>query len=223
MRQHAHSRRFSRLHAAAGICIAGLAAIASTGCERGSNQADDRNAGVTAANSAARRHVPTLVFPTEIRSAQPEIGAFLDEFLNTWLSMDYLGYRRLVSRAHNPESRERFELICEATASVRVELIERVETREYPTPAYRTVFEVELTPEAAQRRREFERKIAILIFPELGEWRMAAAPAEFQPPKEISQLDNLAAPEASSSIEEPGASATPASAPSYPWDEEGDY
>ena len=155
---------------------------------------------------------PKLTFPAEIRAAHPEISVFLDRFLNVWLTSDYPGYRRLVSRAHTPEGRERFEMISRATAAITVEIVELLEESRLPSPAYRAVFLVELTPEAAERRGELTRGIAIIIFKELEQWKMAAAPDEFQP----------AADQPASAPAETPATA-PAPAIEYPWDEEGDY
>lgn len=208
-------RRFSSRRFFLTALVVGGALTLCIGCERGS-EPSSRPASAARPADKPERRPPTLSFPTEIRAAYPEISAFLDEFLNAWLSTDYLGYRRLVSRAHTPESRERFELICEATDAVVVESIELVETRQYPAPTYCAVFHVELTPEAAERRHEEDRKIAILVFPELGEWRMAAAPTEFQPQKEIPPPDSQPTTDATTT-------SAPTSAPVYPWDEEGDY
>ena len=151
---------------------------------------------------------PELMFPTELRVAYPEVSAFLDQFLGAWLAGGYEDYRRLVSRAHTPETRERFEGICEATKAVTVEAIEPVDSPQFPSPAWRAVFDVELSPEHEARRGEKRRKIAIVVFQELGRWRMAT-PADLQPPQEPPPTATSSAPTTS--------------APSYPWDEEGDY
>ena len=204
------ARRVLALGVALAVCLLLPA------CDRGSNGKSNAAADSQPATAPAQ-HAPMLVFPAEVRASNPEIAAFLDEFLSTWLSTDYLAYRRLVSRAHTPESRERFELICQATAAVRVDAIEPIESPFYPDRTFRVVFDVELTPEAAERRREVERKIAILVFPELNEWRMAAAPAEYQPEKETPPTTEPAGGESESDTP------PPSTAPSYPWDEEGDY
>jgi len=189
------------IYAAFGIVLATCA------CER------QEHAAVYPAQSqpvvAAPRR-PELTFPAEMRAAAPEISAFLDRFLDAWLNGNYPAYRRLVSRAHTPENRERFELISAATAAVTVEAVDLIETPRLPPPAYLAVFHVELTPDAAERRGESTRKIAIIVFKELEQWKMAAAPAEYQP-KAPAPASAPAAPPAS------------APAPEYPWDEEGDY
>ena len=77
-----------------------------------------------------------------------------------------------------------------------------------PSPAYRVVFRAQLSEEHQARRGESSRELAIIVFKESGKWWMATAPEELQPVREP--------PPATSS-------APAASAPSYPWDEEGDY
>ena len=77
-----------------------------------------------------------------------------------------------------------------------------------PSPAYRVLLSAELSAKHEARRGEKRRKLAIVVFQELGQWRMATAPAEYQPRDEP--------PPATSS-------APTTSAPAYPWDEEGDY
>ena len=55
-------------------------------------------------------------------------------------------------------------------------------------------------------RRGDNSRVAILVFEEEGELRMAPAPAEHQP-----------------DADEAGATSGPTTAPSYPWDADGDY
>jgi hypothetical protein len=152
--------------------------------------------------------LPSLTFASEIRTAHPEVGTFLDEFLNTCLVGDYAGYRRLVSRAYAPESRERFEAIYRATQAVTVDSIELIDIPEIQAPVYRVVSTVEFSPQQQAKLREPRREVAILVFKEGDNWRMAPAPTELQP------------------RDEPVAATTSApttSAPAYPWDEDGDY
>jgi hypothetical protein len=177
------------------------------GCDRSESSPP---AGTAAPPASAVEPPPltALTFPAEVRAPHPEISAFLDEVLGTWLAGDYEGYRRFVSRARTPESFERFEAIRDVTEALTVDSIEQVNVPQLPSPAYRVVLSAELSKEYEARRREKRRTLAIVVFKEVGEWRMAVAPAEYQPPD--------APPPATSS-------APTTSAPSYPWDEEGDY
>ncbi len=200
-----HAGRMIRRSLRCGI-VAGFFVGLLIGCEGGaSSDADDQS---PESADVTPRHLPALTFPAEVRARHPEVSAFIDEFLGMWLVRDYAGYRRLVSRGCTPESRERFEAIYNATKAVAIESIEPISTPRLPSPAYRVVCKVELTPEQEARMRSKHRKVAILVFKELGNWRMAPAPAEYQPADEPP----------------PATSSTPTtSAPSYPWDEEGDY
>jgi hypothetical protein len=192
--------------AGAGVLLVALLC----GCDGRGEAASASKAATQPAEPAAesRRRLPTLTFPTRLRTQYPEVGAFLDEFLNTCLVGDYVGYRRLVSRAHTPESRERFAAIYEATQAVTVETIEPIDVPQVSPPVYRVVATVALSPQQQARLRETNRKVAILVFKEGEDWRMAPAPARLQPHEPPPPTTT---------------SAPAASAPSYPWDEEGDY
>ena len=193
----------------AGLVVVLFLSAIMMGCERGARPPDESLGSPTTQTAATQPRRPLLTFPAQVRAPYPEASAFLDEFLSVWLSADYQGYRRLVSRAHTPESRERFLAICEVTEAVEVESIEQLpELPALPAPAYRVVFRAQLSKEHQARRGEARREIAIVVFREQGKWWMATAPEELQPSNEP--------PPASSS-------APAASLPSYPWDEEGDY
>ncbi len=188
--------------------VAGMAVLALLGgCRRKAEQPPP-----SATQPAAQAHLPSLDFPEALRTAHPEVAAFLDEFLATCLVGDYLGYRRLVSRMYEPESRERFEAIFHAIESVRVESIDQIDYPRVPPPVYRVVSVVELSKERQVKLRRTHREVAILVFRERGQWRMAPAPASLQPREK---------PTASA----PATASTPATttAPSYPWDQDGDY
>jgi len=179
------------------------------GCDSGESPSPAEQAEPPRATAETPLPPPALLtFSAELRAAHPAVSAFLDQFLEAWLARGYEDYRRLVSRAYTPETRERFEGICEATKAVRVEAIEPLDSPQFPSPAYRVVFDVELSPEYEARRGEKRRKIAIAVFQELGRWRMATS-ADLQPAEEPPPTATSSAPTTS--------------APSYPWDEEGDY
>ena len=163
----------------------------------------------TAGGGPARpRRLPVYDISDGLRQAYPDVVVFLNEFLNTCLVGDYAGYRRLVSRAATPESRERFEAIYQATVAVTVESIEPVELPQVSPPAYRVVSRVEFNELHQERFGEVERQVAILVFREGEQWRMAPAPRELQPQKQ---------PPPSTSPAAPGPALT------YPWDQRGDY
>lgn len=185
------------------VLLAGLL----VGCD-GEGKSASKSGARSSPPAKPEQRLPTLTFPHEVRAAYPEVSAFLDEFLNTCLVGDYAGYRRLVSRAYTPESRERFDAIYQAIEAVTIESIEPIEILRVPPPVYRVTSTVELNSQERAQLRETHRKIAILVFREGDNWRMAPAPAEYQPGEEP--------PPATSS-------APTTSAPSYPWDEEGDY
>jgi hypothetical protein len=151
---------------------------------------------------------PQYSFARGVREAQPEVAAFVRTFLETCLAGDYTGYRKLVSRAREPESKQRFQAVYYAIRAVTVESIEPVELRDVPQPAYLVISAVDFNPDREVALRGGNRRIAMIVFREEGEWRMVPAPSELQPVDEA-----------------PSTSSAPASIPpaEYPWDQDGDY
>lgn len=79
------------------------------------------------------------------------------------------------------------------------------------TPAYRVVSSVTFSPQSKASLRHKSRSIAILVFEELGDWRMAPAPAELQP-RDASRGESTDAEAAESQP-----------SPDYPWEQDGDW
>ncbi|MFQ5806463.1 MAG: hypothetical protein ACE5I3_08435 [Phycisphaerae bacterium] len=191
-----------------GGAVAALVGGLLLGCDGEASSTAKSGGKAPEPSARPQQRLPTYDFAEGLRAAYPDAGAFVEEFLNTCLVGDYAGYRRLVSRAYTPESRERFEAIYQATEAVTVESIELIDIPRIPPPVYRVVSSVELNPQQQIRRSETRRKVAIVVFKEGEDWRMAPAPAELQPRDEPP----------------PTAAATlTTTAPAYPWDEDGDY
>ncbi len=151
---------------------------------------------------------PRYEFPPGLEEQYPEAIGFLRQFLETCLAGDYAGYRRLVARRADPESRTRFERMLQSLRSLVVESVRTVELPEVAGPVYVVTSRVEFAaPPKGTQRREGTRRVAILVLNEDGQWRMALAPTHLQPPAE----------------EPPAATAPATTAPSYPWQADGDY
>ncbi len=153
---------------------------------------------------------PEYSFAAGLAESHPDVVGFMRHFLETCLAGDYSGYRRLVARRSDPESRARFERILHSLHRLTVETIEPLSLREVPPPVYLVISKAEFVlDEKATRRRSGEpRRLAILALQEEGEWRLALAPAELQPTTETQAATSAPAT---------------SSAPSYPWDQDGDY
>jgi len=188
--------------------LAALLAGSLLGCDGGASSSPPTSETATEPAAQPAQRLPVYEITRGLRMEYPEVVAFLDEFLNTCLVGDYAGYRHLVSRAHTPESRERFDAIYQATEAVAVESVELIDVPRIPPPVYLVISAVELDPQQKIKLRETHRKIAILVFKEGEAWRMAPAPAELQPKDEPPPTTT---------------SAPTTSAPAYPWDEDGDY
>lgn len=156
---------------------------------------------------------PRYTFADDLRTEYPEVSAFVQRFLETCLAGDYAGYRRLVSRSVEPASRERFEAVYHALERLTIYEIRAIERRQLPSRAYVVLSRVELQPERKAALRKGVDKIAILVFQELGEWRMMPAPSDLQPARAGRQQ----------SAQREASSESTTTAPAYPWDEFGDY
>ncbi len=154
---------------------------------------------------------PEYSFAAGLEDDFPEAVGFMRHLLETCLAGDYTGYRRLVSRAADPESRNRFEKVLNSLKSLTITSIEEIDSLQVPPPAYLVVGQTEFLPDrnVALRRRDVGGGIAILVFREDGELRMTFAPAALQPVVAEEPAD-------------PGPETT--SAPSYDqWQEDVDY
>jgi hypothetical protein len=191
--------------------LVAVLACATAGCERGSSPAQRKSTTQAQDQVEPLTPKPEYVFAPGLEEQYPQVVGFLRRFMETSLAGDYAGYRRMVSRLADPESRARFENILNSLRTLTIESIEEVDLATGATespPAYRVVSRVEFLPhrKVALRRGDNSR-IAILVFEEEGELRMAPAPAEHQP-----------------ADEESGPASGPATtAPSYPWDADADY
>lgn len=152
---------------------------------------------------------PDYTFAAGLAERYPEVVSFMRHVLETCLAGDYAGYRLLVARSADPESRARFERILHALRSARIESIEEVEVREVPPPTYLVVGSAELQADerSARHRPAGPRRIGILVLKEEDQWRVRLASGDVQL---ADDADTMTAP-------------TTTSAPSYPWDEDGDY
>ncbi len=156
---------------------------------------------------------PEYTIPIELRTAQPEAAAFVDHFLSVCLGGDYTGYRRLVSRTHKAESKERFEAMYLGVKSLTVEIIELIpppgKRSRLPAETFRVVSKLEVRPDSRLEQRGVMPRIALLIFKEQGEWRMIPAPKRWQPKEESP------GPVEDAGDDEP-------EEPDFPWDEDVD-
>lgn len=195
--------------ARAALLAAALGACPSCGREDAPRAPRSADSGTPAlATQPARRKRPAYTIPRPLLNEHAEVGRFVIHFLETCYAGDYQGYRNLVGRAFNPESEERFKAIYEAIESVVVDSIEPVRVPEVPPPAYLVISSVTFDPEHKVALRRPNRKLAMLVFREEDEWRMAPAPPQLQPQEEF----------------EPSAATSSAPAEPethYPWDADG--
>jgi hypothetical protein len=154
--------------------------------------------------------LPQYAFAPGLAERFPAVCAFVRQFLETCLAGDYRGYRRLVSRAAAPEPEERFMAIYRDVRRVRIDSIEALPAGAGggpPAPFHVVITSVEFDPQSNVALRRGARQIAIAVFEESGEQRMAPAPDALQPRP---------------AAESAAATQSATTGPSYPWDESGD-
>lgn len=192
--------------AAALLCVA---LIALPGCG-GRKDKKKKKGGDDAQVAGVVKELPTYELASDLRASYPAVAAFVDQFVQTCLTPDYPGYRRLVSRDVIPESQARFEAIYNAVRSVRVETIEPLEIDFEPLAdmtVHLVICAVEFDPGSRIRLRERGRRIGLLVFEENGALRMRPAPSELQPREPVA----------------PTTTSAPATTrPAFPWDEDVD-
>jgi hypothetical protein len=157
---------------------------------------------------------PEYSFAERLRDEYPEVVAFVQQFMETCLAGDYAAYRKLVSRRADPENRDRFQAVFNAISRLHVESIRVLNLPQVSEEVYLVVSKAEFHPETKARLRRKHDQIAILVLKEEGQWRMMPAPPQLQP-------TTTSAP----STDDPDAASAPTttSAPSYPWDQDGDF
>jgi hypothetical protein len=188
------------------ILVATVLVIGPAACDRGKNAAVSKSAASQKPVEPAGPK-PDYAFAAGLDDEYPEVVRFLRHFMETALAGDYAGYRRLVSRVADPESRARFEKVLNSLRSLTIESIEETHLPDV-REAYRVVAAAELRPEAQETlRRRNNNRLAILVLEEEGEFRMMLASSDLQPAETQPQP----------------ATAPTGTAPNYPWRSEGDY
>lgn len=187
--------------------LAALLASVAPGCDRSPPPAPPMSAEDDPDRVPPPPSKPDYAFAPGLREEYPEVTAFLRAFLENCLAGDYAGYRKMVSRLIEPETRERFQLVAHSILELEVISIAPVKLPELAGEAYRVVSAIEFDPESRVRLRRNMNEVAILVIREEGELRMLPAPPALQP-----------APPPTATASAPA----PVSVPDYPWDQSGD-
>lgn len=186
---------------AAAVALLVAAAAPLTGCKR---QDDARQAAQTPTSAPAR--LPAYVIDPNLSSRYAEAAEFVRKFLDTCYAGDYAGYRALVGRRFTPQTQERFTAMYQALESVTVESIEPVNVPELGGEAFVVVSQISLDASKRVALRGANRRLAIVVFREEGQWRMGPAPRRLRPD----------APPT-----DPADSSDPEQSTYFPWDADG--
>lgn len=192
------------------LCATVLLTGAFVACDRGKTPRQGKSTTQSHASDQVEPTTPKpeYSFAPGLEDEFPEATSFLRRFLETCLAGDYTGYRRLVTRTGDPETRTRFEKILNSLRTLHIESIEELDAPQGPRPMYLVISRVDFLPERkVALRRGNNSRVAILVLAEDGELRMGLAPPSLQPPGDAEQPTTI----------------TTSTAPSYPWQEGGDY
>ena len=115
---------------------------------------------------------PEIEFPAASRSANPEVNAFVERFLDACVGGRYRSYCKMVSSRLDPKPIGEFEQAYKMVRKVRITGLEPVgEPDEGPAQRYVLTATVQLVPRARRPNKE----IRIAIFREQGKWVISDA------------------------------------------------
>jgi hypothetical protein len=201
--------------------VTALFVLVLVGCNRSDSKKARKGDPANDASPARPAVLPQYRFTDPaLETKFPDAAAFVREFLESCLAGDYPAYRKLVSRYEEPQRREQFDKLATNLKRIEVESIVELgeaELRAVPRPvgvelsppAFLIISAIEFAnPDASVALRYRNRKLAILVFREEGQWRMRPAPSKMQP-REAQATENV-----TDDTGEP--------VPDYPWDRDGD-
>ncbi len=136
------------------------------------------------AEPAKKAPAELLVFPDELRVADPSVNEFVERAMVGCGSGDYDRFRLLWSVKEDPLPRDDYLEGWQAVQRIQIRALERVMLspdpklgRERPEVAYAILAEVALDPERPAGRREPHREVVLTVIREQMAWRLARAPS----------------------------------------------
>jgi hypothetical protein len=184
--------------------------LALSGCSR-EDPADSEPLEPTRVFVTPPAQPPRYELAADFNNQHPDVLEFVQRFLETCLAGDYSGYRELVSRAVTPLSQDRFVKVYHGIRLVTIESVALLpKSPARSDDMYYVITRIAFDPDSKISLRRESERVAILVFREGNDWRMAPAPADLQPqdakPADDDQADSNEPP-----------------LPDYPWDRDVDY
>ncbi len=136
------------------------------------------------AEAAKQESAELLVFPDELRVADPSVNDFVERAMVGCGSGDYDRFRLLWSVREDPLPRDDYLEGWQAVLRIKIRALEKVMLspdpklgRERPEIAYAILADVALDPERPAGRREPHRQVVLTVIREQMAWRLARAPS----------------------------------------------
>lgn len=136
------------------------------------------------AEAAKQESAELLVFPDELRVADPSVNDFVERAMAGCGSGDYDRFRLLWSVREDPLPRDDYLEGWQAVLRIKIRALEKVMLspdpklgRERPEIAYAILADVALDPERPAGRREPHRQVVLTVIREQMAWRLAGAPS----------------------------------------------
>lgn len=119
---------------------------------------------------------PEITFPAELRPADTEVAAFIDEALSICQKGDYDGFRQLFGTHYEPKTQAEFKGIWQQVASIE---ILRIRSAPPANPQFYIV-ESKARLRAKDRRGREEIDLPVLLYKEAERWRLGPVPKEIR-------------------------------------------
>ncbi len=134
--------------------------------------------------AAKQEPAELLLFPDEVRVADPSVNEFVERAMVGCASGDYDRFRLLWSVREDPLPRDDYLEGWQAVQRIKIRAVKRVMLspdpklgREKPEAAYAILADVALDPTRPAGRREPNRQVVLTVIREQMAWRLASAPA----------------------------------------------
>ena len=144
----------------------------------------EKGSSATSSSDAAKSKQPNLlIFPDDLRVADPTVNDFVTKAMNTCAAGEYEAFRLLWSVREDPLPREEFEQGWHAVQIIQVRALEKVMLdadptagRTEPETVYALLAEVSLDPTHKVGQKEPQRHVVLMLTREHEQWRLAKAP-----------------------------------------------
>ncbi|UCC31830.1 MAG: hypothetical protein JSU86_06045 [Phycisphaerales bacterium] len=141
----------------------------------------------TAANDNPKKPPELLVFPSDLRTEDDSVNAFVKHAMTQCASGHYDKFRLLWSAREDPLPRSEYQQGWQAVQEIRIRALQKAmlsadpaHGREEDETVYVIVANVSLDPTHRAGQREANREVALMLVREHDSWRLARAPKKMR-------------------------------------------